>query len=273
MERLSRAIAPVIEHYKEYNHVMQSLAHQSRMLNRRLNRLWARALAPLTKQIAEMTRDWQERSTKMKIRLFEAIEPILRKLVELRHATGNVLLRLLEKLAGVLTKVINGFTDLLRWLGLLKEKEPREPTKKLKPFDIDWPEVKGPLTGAMKRVELQGPPFTTEKRRAPKEEEPETDKAENFGMRSLSRLRDLFDITQGRVPESWIEKAEEAGRRKAESLLKKKNEIKVEVKVGDSHELSAAFENVWRQTAAELRKREAEDMLLAYRLQEVGTYV
>jgi len=49
--------------------------------------------------------------------------------------------------------------------------------------------------------------------------------------------------------------------------------VNVNVNVGDSKELSAAFERVWHEATYALRKVEAENMYRAYNLQQVGTYV
>lgn len=257
MKLLEATTRRLIEQYKAYSPVIARLRNQWIVLERRLNRIWAQTIAPTLKRLTEIGTEFKERWTRIKVEVFQAIEPYLKRVLSILQKISRASLWMFEKLTKVLTDVIDGFTKLLRFLRLLPGEEERGRTQLLKPFSMDWPTVEGPLTGAMRRAGITGPPFTGEAaRRSPEteEEEGETKWYENL-------IRGLITPSLPR-PYPFHRSSEE----------KEKTGVNINVNVSDSKELSAAFERVWHRATYELRKIEAEDMYEAFVLQEEGTY-
>jgi len=259
LNRLNSILQPLIEHYRVYSPIIARLSHQWELLRRNLDRSWAQTIAPLLKQLSDIQREFTERWNRMKIEFFQAVEPYLQQVLRFLQTGMRAGMWLWERLNRIVDMMIGGFTKLLRILHLLPEPGERKVTEKLRPFDIEWPSVKGPLTGAMRRYDITGPPFTKEEERLPKAEGKEGEE----GKEAKKGIGGWFKV--GGIPIPWYLPLSERE--------KKSPEVNVEVKVGDSKELSAAFENVWRKATYELRKIEADERYFAYTVQAQGTYV
>jgi len=262
MQILEQTTRSVIEQYKRFDPVITRLRHQWQLLDRRLNRVWAQTLAPTLKKLTDIGTEFRERWERMKVEFFQAIEPHLLRLLDLIHKISRITLWLPGKLLGVINNIIDGLTKLGRKLGWLDEERERGLTQQLSPYKMGWPTVEGPLSGAMRRAGLTGPPFTGEEARRPEE----TDKPESDAAR---RTRELFE--QGMLQGEPGAPAHDEFDKPLE-LPRKIPGVNVNVSVGDSKELSAVFERVWHQATYELRKLEAEDLYLAFELQSKGTY-
>ena len=248
MDRLEETTRSLIEQYKAYSPAIARMRNQWMLLDRRLNRIWAETLAPLLKKLTDIGTEFRERWTRMKIDLFQAIEPLLKRVLDIFQKLGRATIWILEKFLKVIGAVIEGFTKLARFLHWLPEEETRGRTQALGSHPIEWPTIEGPLSGAMRRIGLTGPPFTTEKaRRAPEEEK---------------EIRLPFMVP----PKEFWELKESDLRKGA------RPEVNVSVNVGDSKELSAAFERIWHEATYKLRQIETEEMYAAYKLQNEGTY-
>lgn len=260
MKRLEESTRNLIEQYKVYSPAIARMRHQWELLDRRLNRIWADTLAPTLKKLTDIGTEFKERWTKMKVEFFQAIEPYLKKSLDFFRTMGRITLEVTSKLVKAIEFVIDRLTWLGRKLGWFEEEEKRGPTRKLlEGFPMDWPPMEGPLTGAMRRAGLTGPPFTTEgraPRRRGEEEESEAARA----------TRELYEkgLLHGEPGEDikWP----------MEELPKTIPGVNVNVNVSDSKELSAAFERVWHEATYALRKLEAEDVYQAYLLQQEATY-
>lgn len=259
MERLERVTRSLIEQYKAYSPVIARLRHQWMLLDRRLNRIWAETLAPTLKKLTDIGTEFRERWTRMKVEVFQAVEPFLKTILDLVQKISRITLGVFEKFIKAITTVIEGLAKMYRWLGILPEEPGRGRTGTLGPYEMEWPTVEGPLTGAMRRAGLAGPPFTTEEARRPAEREVEESE-------QIRRTRELY----------------EKGLLRGEPGAPAHDEfdvplvlpgVNVNVNVSDSKELSAAFERVWHEATYALRKIEAEDMYRSYNSQQIGTYV
>ena len=262
MDLLERSTRNLIEQYKAYSPVIARLRHQWMLLDRRLNRIWAETLAPTLKKLTDIGTEFRERWTKMKVEFFQAIEPHLKNILTVLGKLSGATLWMLEKFLKVIEAVINGLTKVLRFLRWLPEERGRARTQALGEFPMEWPIIEGPLTDAMRRAGLTGPPFTTEEaRRPPKGEEVESEQRR--------RTRELYEkgLLRGEPGAPAHDEFD------IPLELPRKPGVNVNVNVSDSKELSAAFERVWREATYELRKIEAEDMYRSYLLQSEGTYV
>lgn len=259
MEHLERVTRSLVEQYKAYSPVIARLRHQWILLDRRLNRIWADTIAPTLKKLTEIGTEFRERWTRMKVDFFQAIEPALKRILDVFQKLGRATLWVFEKLLKVINEVINRLTKLLPWLK--PEERERRITGALGPYEMEWPTTEGPLTGAMRRAGLTGPPFTGEEARRPAEGEEKEATGESYLKQLWQQpLRPLIDLLNLGRDAMGPKTGEEPG-------------VNVNVNVSDSKELSAAFERVWHEATYELRKIEAEDMYMAYLLQEEGTYV
>lgn len=264
-KQLDATTRSIVDHYKAFSPIMARVNHQIRMTDRRINRMWARSLGPLIKQVSKITNDFQIRWEKMKIQLFDAIMPYLQNITRILKWSGKILLNWLEAFTDIITEIVGGLTKVLRFFGLLPKESKREPTKQLKPFTIDWPTVEGPLTGAMKRLQLKEAPFTEEERRDKKvtdddeEKTPERKIIDTLLRPPILNLKTIYDLFQKLKGE--------------DKKTEKQSDVKVEIKVGDSKELVSKFEAAWKEASYKLRRIEAEDSLLAFKLQSEGTFV
>jgi len=256
MARLEHRTRSIIEQYKAYSPVIARLRHQWMLLDRRLNRIWADTLAPTLKKLTDIGTEFRERWTRLKVDFFQAVEPYLRRLLSVFHTFGRITFGLFEKFLKVIESVVNALTKVLRFLNLLPEERAR--TQALSPYEMEWPTIEGPLTGAMRRAGITGPPFTTEEARRPAREE-----KENERTKELRWLREsgLLRGEPGAPAHDEFDKP----------LVMP--DVNVNVNVSDSKELSAAFERVWREATYELRKVEAGEMYKVYMLQGEGSYV
>jgi len=258
MDRLEESTRNIIEQYKAYSPVIARLRNQWMVLDRRLNRIWAKTLAPLLKKLTDIGTEFRERWTRMKVDLFQAIEPLLKRVLNIFQKFGRITLHILEKFIKAISTVIEGFTKLARFLHWLPGEEERGRTQALGQYQMEWPTIEGPLSGAMRRAGLTGPPFTTESARRPSTEESQESEQKR-------RTRELFEkgLLQG-----------QPGAPAHYELDKPLTmpDFNVNVNVGDSKELSAAFERVWHEATYALRKIETEAMYLAYLQQGEGTY-
>lgn len=258
MKRLEGVTRNLIEQYKAYSPAIARMRHQWRLLDRRLNRIWAETLAPTLKKLTDIGTEFKERWTKMKVEFFEAIEPHLTKILDFVNITMRITLEVFGKLIKAITVVIDKLTWLGRKLGWFEEEKERKITRALIPYGMDWPAVEGPLTGAMRRAGLTELPFTTERR-------PPTEKREGESE-AARETRELYEkgLLQGQPGEDikWP----------IRELPKDIPGFNININVGDSKELSAVFEHVWHETTYALRKLEAETDYQAYLLQQEATY-
>lgn len=252
MDRLERSTRSIIEQYKAYSPVIARLRQQWMLLDRRLNRIWAETLAPTLKKLTDIGTEFRERWTRMKVDLFQAIEPALKGILNMLQNLSRATLWTLEKFLKVINTVIEALSKLPGLLGLLPEERERGLTQALGPYTMEWPSIEGPLSGAMRRAGLTGPPFTGEEARRPEPKEERGDWKEGV-RRGLTAPPFPFQFP----PET----------------KRGEPDVKIDVKVGDSKELSAAFERIWHEATYELRKIEVEEMYKAYLLQTEGTYV
>jgi len=260
MQMLERTTRSLIDQYKRFDPAITRMRHQWQLLERRLNRAWAQTIAPTLKKLTDIGTEFKERWERMKIDFFRSIEPFLQRMLDIFRKVGRITLGLFEQLQKALSGVLSGLGWLGKKLGWLDEGRERGLTQRLSPYTMDWPTVEGPLTGAMRRAGLAGPPFTTEEARRAEKTEPggpgETQKLYEQGM---------LQGQPGAPAHEEIDKPLE--------LPLKIPGVSVNVNVGDSKELAEAFERVWHQAAYELRKLEAEDFYRAFELQSKGTYV
>lgn len=253
MKRLEETTRSLIEQYKAYSPAIARMRHQWTLLDRRLNRIWAETIAPTLKKLTDIGTEFKERWTKMKVEFFQAIEPHLKGMLNFYRTMGRITLEVFGKLIRVVEAVIDGFTKLLRFFRLLPEEPTREPTRGLGEFPVAWPSVEGPLTGAMRRVGLTGPPFTTERRR-PRERK-EYDETQELYEKGMLHGEPGEDV-------EWP----------IRELPKEIPGVNVNVNVSDSKELSTAFERVWHEATYALRKLEAESDYQAFLLQQEAAY-
>jgi len=129
MDRLERSTRSIIEQYKSYSPVIARLRHQWMLLDRRLNRIWADTLAPTLKKLTEIGTEFRERWTRMKVDLFQTVEPFLKRILSILQRYSRVALGVFEKLLKVIEGVIDGLTKLARWAHLLPEERPRASTQ------------------------------------------------------------------------------------------------------------------------------------------------
>lgn len=252
MQRLEISTRNLIEQYKAFNPAIARMRHQWTLLDRRLNRIWADTLAPMLKKLTDIGTELKERWARIKVDFFQAIAPHLIRMLDYFHRFARVTLWLTDKLMKAVGWILTGLEKLAEKLDWITKEPTREPTRGLSPFAIDWPTVEGPLTGAMRRTKLIGPPFTTEKREpvSPRKEE----------------LQELYEkgMLQGQPGEDVTWPIEE--------LPKDIPGVNVSVNVGDSKELSAAFERVWLEATDLLRQIEAEGSYHAFKLQQEASY-
>lgn len=260
MKRLEGVTRNLIEHYKVFSPAIARMRHQWELLDRRLNRAWADTIAPTLKKLTDIGTEFKERWNRVKIDFFQAIEPYLSKMLDFFRKVGRITLWLTSKLLGIIEKLLTGLTKLLEFFGFLEEGRERGRTQALRPFGMEWPTVEGPLTGAMRRAGITGPPFTTEEARRPSVtgEESEAEKRQKR-IEWLER-HGLLQGEPGREPPLDVP-----------GPLPKLPTISINV--NDSAELSASFERVWHEAAYALRKLEAENSYQAYTLQQRATYV
>jgi len=257
MNRLEESTRRHIEHYKLFSPVIARLRHQWRLLDRRLGRMWAETLAPTLKKLTDIGTEFRERWVRMKVEFFSAIEPHLLRFLDFFRTFGRITLFFTEKLMKVIGGLLTGLEKLLEFLKLIPAEQERKITRELTDgFPWPWPRVEGPLTGAMQRAGLTGPPFTKERRRPARRDETEAER----------ETRELFEkgLLHGQPGEDikWP----------PDELPREIPGVNVNVNVSDSKELSAAFERVWLQASHALREIEAEDTLRSLLLQQQGTY-
>lgn len=253
MNRLEESTRRHIEHYRLFSPVIARLRHQWRLLDRRLNRMWAETLAPTLKKLTDIGTEFRERWTRMKVEFFSAIEPHLLRFLDFFRKFGQVTLFLTERIMKVIGGLLTGLDKLAEKLAWITKEPVREPTRELTDgFPWPWPRVEGPLTGAMQRAGLTGPPFTRERRRPKEEEKSEVD---------ILREKGLLHGQPGEEI-TWP----------PDELPREIPGFNININVGDSKELSAAFERAWLQAAHALREIEAEDTLRSLLLQQQGTY-
>lgn len=265
MDRLEGVTRRLVDQYKAYSPIISRLRQQWILLDRRLNRIWANTLAPTLRKLTEIGTEFRERWTRMKVSFFQAIEPSLKKILNVIQRVSRATLWMFEKLSKVIIGVIDGLTKMHEWLlklvpdWLKAEAQERGRTQALSPFGMDWPTVEGPLTGAMRRAGLTTPPFTSEKATHVLTEE---EKAAAEEERTREKIRRAFPHG---LPGPLVPFFSPGG-------TKEKSGVSVSVNVGDSKELTAAFERVWHEATYALQKIEAEDMYSAFVLQGEGTY-
>lgn len=253
MNRLETVTRRHIEQYRLYSPVIARMRHQWTLLDRRLNRIWAETLAPILKKLTDIGTEFKERWTKMKIEFFQAIEPHLLRFLDFFHKFGRITLFFTEKIVKAIGWLLTALEALAKKLNWITEETAREPTRALiGAFPMGWPTVEGPLSGAMRRTGLTGPPFTTERRRPREEPKSEADILREKGMLHGQPGEDI----------QWP----------TEELPKEIPGLTMNVNVSDSKELTAAFERMWLQAVYELREIEAEDTLRSLLLQQQGTY-
>ena len=263
MKQLEQLTRKLVDQYKDYSPIISRLNHQWRLLDRNVSRMWAKTLAPLMKQFTAMGTDFRQRWEKMKVDIFQAIEPFLKTVLTVFGNTVKTVIAVFEFLSKVLVNVIAGFTKLMAFFGLvLDEKEKPTPTKRLKAFPVEWPEVEGPLTGAMRRTSLTEPPFTEEGAQREKKRGKEKKEKEESPVKPFDKI---FPGGMQSLSETLLENRQKKKKGQAPG-------VNVEIKVNDSKELTSKFEQAWRIAAYELRKVEAIEMQRMFALQQESAY-
>ncbi|KKL63530.1 hypothetical protein LCGC14_2174190, partial [marine sediment metagenome] len=253
MQVLEQSTRKLIEQYKRFDPIIARLNHQWELLDRRLKRAWSQTIAPILSKLTDIGTEFREKWERMKIDFFQAIEPYLKRTLDIFQKLGRSSLWLFDKLLGAITSIINGFTRLAKILHIpIGGDADRQPTGVFTPMPIEWPSVEGPLTGAMRRVGLTGLPFTSERRDMSTQKQTQPNEADTLLKQGL---------LEGQPGSSPVDR------------LRELPNLNFNIKVGDSKELSAQFESIWRKTAYELRKIEAEVSYRAFEMQSQGTYV
>lgn len=256
MDLLEQTTRDQIDRYKEFNPIIRRLQHQWTLLDRRMNRAWAETVAPLLKKLTDIGVDFREQWERTKMRFYRTFEPLMSRLLDIFRSIGSVTLRMFDRLLRATEAVINGFTKVARFFNILPEDEgARRPTVGLRPFPFEWPTIEGPLTAAMRRTGLTGPPFTRERR--------EPSSRESRRESDTERL-----YRQGHLQGQPGAPAHEEIDRPMEMPP-----LNLNFNVSDSKALSDAFEEVWRRAVFELRKREADSDYIAFTMQSKGSYV
>ncbi|GAG24078.1 unnamed protein product, partial [marine sediment metagenome] len=103
MEMLEKSTRKLVDHYKDFSPIISRLNHQWRLLDRNINRMWAKTLAPLMKQLTVIGTNFREQWEKIKTDIFKAIEPFLKQILSVFSVTVDGVLALFRGLAKVLT--------------------------------------------------------------------------------------------------------------------------------------------------------------------------
>lgn len=282
LERVSRTL---IERFKDFSPAIARMRAQWEALDRRLGRVWAQTITPLLQRISDVGREMKERWMMIKVRFFEAIQPLLIGIVNMAGRLSRVLFPILEFFAKLLEKILAPLNKLFELLGLIEK-----PKVKISPLPgpLTMPEFEGPMTAAMRFAPLrpmerpEGPRYVErpgylgrewlERRERAAAEAGRTPGERLMEMEEEIEKEGMPWTTWGWLIRYFMQRTmkQEIERRTKE--LEKPTSINVNVNVGDSAELASAFERVWEEATFELRKIEAGDMYRSFRIRERATY-
>jgi phage-related protein len=116
-DRLAMAAKSITERFAAFSANMAAMSREWQILERHINRVWAQALVPLMSAWNRMAMEWRERWEAVKVRIFQALEPILFRLLAVLERIMRFILPIIEAFAAALSRVIKllgpGLTDVL----------------------------------------------------------------------------------------------------------------------------------------------------------------